>query len=139
MRKSPVISSSTSTRWSPAAKANASRTRSVSAWLRSPDKGGQPMELAGRNYTRNDWRSFLATRRGTVLVALACGIVAAGILIFAMARYRHSVNAEGKQETVLVASGVIQKGTSGTAIASEQLFKPSSILAKQVSAGAILD
>jgi len=97
------------------------------------------MELTGKNYTRNDWRSFLATRRGTVLVALACGIVAAGILIFAMARYRHSVNAEGKQQTVLVASGVIQKGTSGDAIASEQLFKPSSILAKQVSAGAILD
>jgi len=97
------------------------------------------MELAGRNYTRNDWRSFLATRRGTVLVALACGIVAAGILIFAMARYRHSVNAEGKQETVLVATGVIQKGTSGAAIASEQLFKPASVVAKQVSAGSIVD
>ena len=55
-------------------------------------------------------------------MAVACAIVAAGILIFAMARYRHSVNAEGKQQTVLVASGVIQKGTSGDAIASEQLM-----------------
>jgi Flp pilus assembly protein CpaB len=97
------------------------------------------MELTGKNYTRNDWRSFLATRRGTVLVALACAIVAAGILVFAMERYRHSVSSEGNQESVLVASGLIQKGTSGNAIASEQLFKPSSIAAKQVSTGAIAD
>jgi pilus assembly protein CpaB len=97
------------------------------------------MELTGHNYTRNDWRSFLATRRGTILVAIACAIVAAAILIFAMQSYRHSVNTEGNQETVLVASGLIQKGTAGNAIASEQLFKSSSIVAKQVSAGAIAD
>jgi Flp pilus assembly protein CpaB len=97
------------------------------------------MELTGKNYTRNDWRSFLATRRGTVLVALACAIVAAAILVFAMERYRHSVNSEANQESVLVASGLIQKGTSGNAIAREQLFTPSSIAAKQVTTGAIAD
>ena len=102
------------------------------------------MELAskkytGKNFTGKDWRAFLATRQGTVLVAVACALVAAGILIFAMQRYRHSVSSEGNHETVLVASGVIQKGTSGDAIASEQLFKPASIAAKQVSAGAVAD
>lgn len=97
------------------------------------------MELTGNNYTRKDWRSFLATRRGTMLVAGVCAIVAAGILIFAMQRYRHNVSSEGNPETVFVASGLIQKGTAGDAIASGQLFKPTSIATKQVTAGAIAD
>jgi Flp pilus assembly protein CpaB len=97
------------------------------------------VELTGKNYTRNDWRKLLATRRGTVLVAAICALVAGGILVVAMNRYRQTVNTEGNQETVLVASGVIQKGTSGDAIASGQLFKPTSIAAKQVSTGAIAD
>ncbi len=97
------------------------------------------MELTGNNYTRNDWRKALSTRRGTILVAIACAIVAAGILALAMSRYRNHVDAGVNQQTVLVASGLIQKGTAGDAIASGQLFKPTSIAAKQASAGAILD
>src|SRR2546425_1000516 len=56
-----------------------------------------------------------------------------------MQRFRHNVVAESNPETVFVASGLIQKGTSGNAIASGQLFKPTTIVAKQVSAGAIAD
>jgi pilus assembly protein CpaB len=97
------------------------------------------MELTGKNYTRNDWRKLLATRRGTVLVAAACALIAGGILVVAMNRYRSNVDSSGNQETVLVASGLIQKGTSGDAIAAERLFKPTSISAKQVSTGAIAD
>jgi Flp pilus assembly protein CpaB len=97
------------------------------------------MELTGKNYTRNDWRKLLATRRGTVLVAAACALIAGGILIVAMSHYRSSVDSSANQETVLVASGLIQKGTSGDAIAAEKLFKPTSIAAKQVSTGAIAD
>jgi Flp pilus assembly protein CpaB len=97
------------------------------------------MELTGKNYTRNDWRKLLATRRGTVLVAAACALIAGGILVVAMNRYRSNVDSSGNQETVLVASGLIQKGTSGDAIAAEKLFKPTSIASKQVSAGAIAD
>jgi Flp pilus assembly protein CpaB len=97
------------------------------------------VELTGKNYTRKDWRSFLATRRGTVLVAGVCAIVAAGILIFAMQRYRHNINSEGASQTVFVASGAIQKGTAGDAIASQHLFKSTSISGKQVTAGAIAD
>jgi Flp pilus assembly protein CpaB len=97
------------------------------------------VELTGNNYTRNDWRKLLSTRRGTILVAAVCAIVAAGILILAMQRYRHNVDTEGNPQTVLVASGLIQKGTSGDAIASGQLFKPSSIATKQASTGAIAD
>ena len=97
------------------------------------------MELTSKNYTRNDWRKMLATRRGTVVVAGVCALVAAGILLFAMNRYRHNVDTSGNQETVLVAGGLIQKGTSGDAIATEQLFKSTSVAVKQASTGVIAD
>jgi Flp pilus assembly protein CpaB len=97
------------------------------------------VELTGKNYTRNDWRKALATRRGTIVVAAVCALVAAGILLLAMNRYRHNVDTSGNQETVLVASGLIQKGTPGDAVASGQLFKPTSVAVKQVSAGAVAD
>jgi Flp pilus assembly protein CpaB len=97
------------------------------------------MELTGNKYTRNDWRAFLSTKRGTILVAAVCAVFAAGILIFAMQRYRHHISSEGNPETVLVANGLIQKGTSGDAIASEQLFRRTSVATKQASAGAVAD
>ena len=97
------------------------------------------MELTGNNYTRNDWRKLLSTRRGTIIVATVCALVAAGILIVAMQGYRHNIDTEGNPETVLVATGLIQKGTSGDAITTGQQFKPTSIATKQVSSGAIAD
>jgi Flp pilus assembly protein CpaB len=97
------------------------------------------VELTGNKYAGGGWRKLLATRRGTVLVATVCAVVAAAIIIIAMNSYRHNVNAENSPETVFVASGLIQKGTSGEAIASGQLFKATSIATKQVSTGAIAD
>jgi len=97
------------------------------------------MELTTRKYGGRDWRKLLTTRRGTATVAVACAIVAAGILIFAMNRYRHNVNNEGSPHTVLVANGTIPKGTAGEAIANGQLFRSTSIPGKQLSTGAIAD
>jgi Flp pilus assembly protein CpaB len=97
------------------------------------------VELTGKNYQRTDWRTLLATRRGTILVASVCALTAGAILVIAMNRYRHNVDTGARQETVLVASGVIQKGTPGSVIASHRLFKPTSIQVKQASAGAIVD
>jgi pilus assembly protein CpaB len=97
------------------------------------------VELTGNKYARGDWRKVLATRRGTILVATICALVAAAILIFAMQRYRHNVVAENNPATVLVSSGTIAKGTTGDAIAAQQLFKPASVAGKQVRAGAIAD
>jgi Flp pilus assembly protein CpaB len=86
-----------------------------------------------------DMRGVLSSRRGTLAVALACALVAGGILVFSITRYRQSVQASTKQGTVLVAKGVIQKGTAGDAIAAGQLFSAQSIVQKQLSAGAIAD
>lgn len=97
------------------------------------------MEITGRRYAGTEWRKLLSTRRGTAIVALVCTLIAAGIIVFAMHRYRASVDASGQPETVLVATQLIQKGTTGQAIANGNLFHPTQIVAKQVSAGAISD
>lgn len=98
------------------------------------------MDLAhDKRPSRGDWRASLSTRQGTIALAAVSALIAAAILVYAMNRYRQSVDASGKPETVFVANGVIQKGTSGDAIAAQRLFSPTRIVTKQVSAGAIAD
>lgn len=97
------------------------------------------MELTPKKPVAPDLLRLLSTRRGTLTAALICALVAGAILVFAISRYRQSVNGANAQSTVFVAKGLIQKGTSGDAIASEQLFTPTNILQKQVSTGAIAD
>lgn len=97
------------------------------------------MELTGNRYTRPDWRKRLSTRRGTAMIALACAIVAGGVIVLAMSRYRSSVNASGNPETVLVATQAIPKNTPGAVLANSGMFKATQIVSKQVSAGAVAD
>jgi len=97
------------------------------------------VEITGKRYAGRTWRELLSTRRGTLIVAVLCAVIAAAVIVVAMQRYRQSVNAQGQPETVLVATQLIQKGTTGEAIARGDLFHPTQILAKQVTAGAIAD
>jgi len=86
-----------------------------------------------------DLKGLLATRHGTLVVALTATVVAAGILALAINRYRQSVTTSNVQSTVLVANRLIEKGTSGTAIAASQLYTPTKVVEKHLSAGAISD
>lgn len=98
------------------------------------------MELTSRRYNKGGGlRKLLSTRKGTAIVAIACTVVAAGILLVAATQYRQSVDATGQPETVLVASQLIQKGTAGELVSSRNMFHAERIVAKQVSAGAIAD
>jgi len=97
------------------------------------------VEVTAKRYSGTDWRKLLSTRRGTIIVAGVCTLIAAGIIIFALHRYSQSVNAQGQPETVLVATQLIQKGTTGNQIAAAGLFHATRIVAKQVSPGAIAD
>lgn len=80
---------------------------------------------------------LLATRRGALVLALVCALAATGILMFALSKYRHAAAGGAKQDTVLVATAKIEKGTTGDAIASKGLYKVTPILATQVAPGAI--
>jgi Flp pilus assembly protein CpaB len=82
---------------------------------------------------------MLATRQGALILAVLCAAGAAGILLIALSSYKSSVQTTIKQATVLVATGEIQKGTSGAVLASERLFKPMPIVASQLASDAISD
>jgi Flp pilus assembly protein CpaB len=97
------------------------------------------VEHVGKRFSGNDWRRLLSTRQGTTIVAIVCTIIAAGIIILAMSRYRQSVKANNAPATVLVATNTIQKGTTGAAISSGRLFQQERIATKQVTQDAIAD
>jgi Flp pilus assembly protein CpaB len=82
---------------------------------------------------------ILSTRGGTIAVSILAAVLAAVILVTYLHRYRSSVRASGVPVTVLVANGLIEKGTSGQVIANEELYKLSSVAKGQVLEGAITD
>ena len=97
------------------------------------------MPMAQKRYTKRDWRKTLATRRGTMVTAVTCTLLAGALLVGAMAQYRSSVDAAGNPMTVLVATQRIPKNTPGDVIATENLFRATRINSKQVSVGAVAD
>jgi Flp pilus assembly protein CpaB len=88
---------------------------------------------------RPSFGGLLATRKGALTLALVCAVAAAGILVFALGRYRNTLQVVAKQATVLVATGNIPKGTAGDAIAARGLYKSMPIVAGQLAVGAISD
>jgi Flp pilus assembly protein CpaB len=94
---------------------------------------------ATRYQSAGDLKGLLATRRGTLIVALACAVAAAAILVFAINRYRHNLNSTNNQVSVLVATSLIQQGTSGAEVAASQQYTVRKFSSKLVTAGAFTD
>lgn len=83
--------------------------------------------------------SLLATRRGTILVAVLVAL-GAGLLLFAfISNYRDAVAGEGEAARVLVANGLIPKGSPGETLATERMFRSTTVRADQLKEGAITD
>jgi Flp pilus assembly protein CpaB len=82
---------------------------------------------------------LMATRQGALLLALLCALCAGGIIMFALGQYRTNLQTQTKQDTVLVATAEIHKGSTGTAIASQNLYKATPIVSTQLAPGAISD
>ncbi len=97
------------------------------------------MKMTQRRMARPSFGGLLATRKGALTLALVCAVAAAGILVFALGRYRNTLQVVAKQATVLVATGNIPKGTAGDAIAARGLYKSMPIVAGQLAVGAISD
>ena len=95
------------------------------------------MELTGKKLNVPRVRGLPSSRRGAVILAVGCALAAGIVLLVALSQYKQSVSTANKPETVLVATGTIQKGTSGSLIAQEQLYKPTPILVKNLAAGAL--
>lgn len=82
---------------------------------------------------------IFSTRGGTIAVGLFAAGFAALLLLTYLNRYRSSLNAAANPVTVLVAKNLIPKGTSGTLIASKNLFQVASVREAQLKEGAIAD
>ena len=95
------------------------------------------MKLSQRRMARPSLGGMLATRQGALILAVLCAVCAAGILVVALSSYKRGVQTTVKQATVLVATGEIQKGTSGDAVAAEKLYKSMPVVAGQLAPGAI--
>lgn len=97
------------------------------------------MKLSQRRLARPSLGGLLATRQGSLTLALLCAVCAAGVLIFALGRYKSSVKPTVQQATVLVSTGVIHKGETGQEIAAQNLYKSMPVVSTQVAPGALSD
>lgn len=95
------------------------------------------MELTSKKFNIPRVRGLPASRRGAVILAVTCAVAAGIILLLALSQYKQSVSLANKQETVLVATNTIQRGTSADLVAQQRLYKPTPILVKNLAAGAI--
>jgi Flp pilus assembly protein CpaB len=82
---------------------------------------------------------ILSTRGGTIAVSILAAVLAAVILVTYLHRYRSSVSQAGVPVGVLVANGLIEKGTSGEVIAGQELYRVSNVAKGDVADGAITD
>jgi Flp pilus assembly protein CpaB len=95
------------------------------------------VKLSQRRLGRPSVGGLLATRQGSLTLAVLCAICAAGILMFALGRYKSNLKTTVQQATALVATGEIKKGTPGTTVASQNLYKVTPVAATQLAPGAI--
>ena len=79
------------------------------------------------------------SRGWTLGLGIAAAALAAILLIAYLVQYRSSVNASTEQTPVLVAKGLIAKGTSGTVIAEKGLFQAATLPKDDLKIGAISD
>lgn len=82
---------------------------------------------------------LLSTRGGTIALSVMAAVLAGVILLTYLHRYRESVKASGAAVTVLVAKNLIDKGTSGDIIASQDLYEVTTQQNSEIQDGAITD
>lgn len=82
---------------------------------------------------------LLSTRGGTIAVSALAAALAAAVFIAYLHRYRDSVKSSSTPASVLVAQGLIEKGTPGDVVGSQGLYQVSSIPQGEILEGAITD
>ena len=95
--------------------------------------------MPGSNKSGPRGRGLLATRQGTILVAIVAAVLAASVIFVFISNYRDSVANEGEGAKVLVATELIQKGSSGDVLATERMFRTATVRVDQLRPGAVTD
>lgn len=86
-----------------------------------------------------DLKTVVSTRGGSAAVAGITALLAGAILLIFVTQYKHSVNANEKSATVLVAQQLIPKGSSGDVIATQGLYQATRIKKGDLKNGALSD
>lgn len=84
-------------------------------------------------------QKLIASKRGTLSLAILAAVVAGLLVLVYVKRYRDSVSANSAPVTVLVAKATIPKGTSGQVVAASGLYTVSTVRQSQLLEGAISD
>ena len=84
-------------------------------------------------------RKVLSTRRGTLALAGAAALVAAGVLMLFLNSYKQTLDKNAEPVTVLVAREALPKGSSGDLIAKKGLFEATGLKREQLEEGALTD
>src|ERR1051326_7440060 len=84
-------------------------------------------------------QKLISTRRGTITLSVIAALVAGGLILVYVNRYRDSVKAQGAPVTVLVARQMIPKGTAGNVIAAQGFYSATTLRQSQVLNGAFSD
>src|SRR5918995_394080 len=82
-------------------------------------------------------RRFAGTRRGAITIAAVSAVLAGMLLLAFVSQYKKDVQAGTLEQPALVADRLIPKGTAGTVVASDGLFKPTSVQAESLESGAL--
>src|SRR5215210_2206753 len=96
------------------------------------------MEVIRKLTSGSDVRRLASTRNGMLTIAVLVAVLAGAFLLLFLSRYRDSVN-DTSPVTVLVAKGLIEKGTSGDVVVTSGMFETSRITNSEARQGAIVD
>lgn len=81
----------------------------------------------------------MSSRGWAIALGIGAVVLAAILLVVYLDRYRSRVAGENAPTPVLVAKRLIPAGTPGTLVASQGMYEPTTLPAKEVEVGAIAD
>jgi Flp pilus assembly protein CpaB len=81
----------------------------------------------------------MSSRGWAIALGIGAVVLAAILLVVYLDRYRDRVGSENAPTPVLVAKQLIPAGTPGTLVASQSMYAPTTLPAKEVEVGAISD
>lgn len=82
-------------------------------------------------------RRFAGTRRGAITMAAASAALAGLLLLAFTSQYKRNVQAGTMEHPVLVADRLIRKGTAGSAVVNDGLFRPTTVQRDSLAGGAL--
>ena len=86
-----------------------------------------------------DDKSPLSSKSAAIMGAILAVVLAALVIVLFLKQYRDNINKDGIPTPVLVASSLIEQGSSGDSLGASGQFKATDVPRDQLKAGAVTD